>query len=87
MAPNRSEIKPLRPESDPIENRIYTIRGQRVMLDRDLADLYGVSTKQLNQQVKRNHERFPNTFMFQLTMEEKHEVVTNCDHLRNLLPT
>jgi hypothetical protein len=49
------------------------------MLDADLADLYGVSTKVLNQAVKRNKERFPNEFMFQLTKHEKEEVVTNCD--------
>ena len=50
-----------------IQNRIYEIRGDRVMLDSDLAELYGVSTKHLNQAVKRNIERFPNDFMFQLT--------------------
>ncbi len=51
------------------------------MLDRDLADLYGVETKRLNEQVKRNVNRFPSDFMFQLTKEEKDEVVANCDHL------
>jgi hypothetical protein len=53
-----------------IQNKIYEIRGQRVMLDRDLAILYGVETKVLNQSVKRNIERFPPDFMFQLTKEE-----------------
>lgn len=53
-----------------IQNKIYEIRGQRVMLDRDLAILYGVETKVLNQSVKRNLERFPSDFMFQLTKEE-----------------
>jgi len=53
-----------------IENRIYLIRGQKVMLDRDLANLYGAETKQLKRQVKRNIERFPAAFMFQLTPEE-----------------
>ncbi len=53
-----------------IENRIYTLRGVQVMLDEDLADLYGVQTKVLNQAVKRNGERFPAEFMFQLTKEE-----------------
>jgi len=67
-----------------IENRIYTIRGFQVMLDRDLADLYEVSTKALNQAVKRNSGRFPSDFMFQLTEQEKNELVTNCDHLQLL---
>ena len=53
-----------------IENLILTIRGKQVMLDRDLARLYGVETKVLNQAVKRNIERFPDDFMFQLTKEE-----------------
>ena len=53
-----------------IENKIIVIRGVQVMLDRDLAELYGVETKVLNQAVKRNIERFPNNFMFQLTQEE-----------------
>jgi hypothetical protein len=53
-----------------IENRILLIRSQKVMLDSDLADLYGVSTKRLNEQVKRNRGRFPEDFMFQLTLEE-----------------
>ena len=54
------------------------------MLDTDLAELYGVPTKVLNQAVKRNIERFPADFMFQLSKEEKDEVVTNCDHLATL---
>ncbi|MHB0926544.1 MAG: ORF6N domain-containing protein [Gallionellaceae bacterium] len=53
-----------------IETRILTIRGQKVMLDADLAELYGVETKRLNEQVRRNSERFPEDFMFQLTSEE-----------------
>ncbi|MBU0502679.1 MAG: ORF6N domain-containing protein [bacterium] len=53
-----------------IENRIFLIRGQKVMLDQDLAELYGVKTFNLNKAVKRNHDRFPNDFMFQLTKEE-----------------
>lgn len=67
-----------------IERRILLIRGHKVMLDRDLARLYGVTTKALNQAVKRNQERFPEGFMFQLTEKEKDEVVTNCDHLKDL---
>ncbi|MDI6752097.1 MAG: ORF6N domain-containing protein [bacterium] len=53
-----------------IESKIFLIRGQKVMLDRDLAELYGVPTKRLNEQVKRNIKRFPEDFMFQLTKEE-----------------
>jgi hypothetical protein len=53
-----------------IERRILLIRGQKVMLDAHLADLYGVSTKRLNQQMRRNKKRFPKDFMFQLTKEE-----------------
>ena len=64
-----------------IQNKIYEIRGQRVMLDRDLAELYGVSTGNLNKAVKRNIERFPEDFMFQLTEKEWRELVTNCDRL------
>ena len=56
--------------SQPIENLIFEIRGQQVMLDRDLAMLYGVETKRLNEQVRRNLERFPEDFMFQLTIDE-----------------
>ncbi|GHU22430.1 DNA-binding protein [Betaproteobacteria bacterium] len=67
-----------------IGSHIVVLRGQRVMLDTDLAELYGVPTKALNQAVKRNKERFPADFMFQLTTEEKQEVVTNCDHLAKL---
>jgi len=53
-----------------IENKILFVRGQRVMLDRDLAEMYGVTTGNLNKAVKRNINRFPNDFMFQLNMEE-----------------
>jgi hypothetical protein len=60
-------------DSELIRARILTIRGVQVMLDRDLAELYGVPTKRLNEQVKRNAERFPSTFMFQLTKEELEE--------------
>jgi len=67
-----------------IEERILLIRGQKVMLDADLAELYGVTTKRLNEQVKRNHYRFPQDFMFRLTAKEKAEVVANCDHLAKL---
>ena len=67
-----------------IINKILLIRGERVMIDNDLAELYGVPTKRLNEQVKRNIKRFPKHFMFELTKEEKEEVVANCDHLKKL---
>jgi len=67
-----------------IEGAIVLIRGQRVMLDTDLAALYGVSTKALNQAVKRNEGRFPLDFMFRLTKKEKDELVTNCDRFQRL---
>ena len=67
-----------------VMNKIIIIRGIKVIVDRDLAELYGVTTKRLNEQVKRNRKRFPEDFMFQLTQEEKTDVVANCDHLINL---
>jgi hypothetical protein len=66
---------------DAIEQKILLIRGQKVMLDRDLAELYNVETKYLNRQVKRNRGRFPEEFMFQLTTWEKNELVTNWHRL------
>ncbi len=69
---------------DQIEPMILEFRGHKVMLDSDLAALYGTTTKRLNEQVKRNRERFPATFMFALTEQEKAEVVANCDHLAKL---
>lgn len=70
--------------AEAIATRIIEIRGKKVMLDRDLARLYGVPVKVLNQAVKRNIRRFPADFMFQLTKTEKDKVVTICDHLRAL---
>ena len=67
-----------------IENLIVDVRGKQTMLDRDLAMLYGVDTKVLNQAVKRNINRFPEHFRFQLTDMETSELVTNCDRLRML---
>jgi len=69
---------------DKIAAKILEIRGKKVMLDSDLALLYGVQTKRLNEQVKRNKKRFPEDFMFQLSLKEKEEVVANCDHLKFL---
>ena len=70
--------------SDVIRSRIFTIRGVQVMLDRDLAELYGVATKVLNQAVKRNIERFPSEFTFLITSDEMLELVTNCDRFKNM---
>ena len=67
-----------------MDERILTIRGQKVILDADLAELYGVTTKALNQAIKRNAERFPSDFTFVLSAKEKVKVVTDCDHLRRL---
>jgi len=70
--------------SDDVGRLIFLIRGKRVILDADLAQLYGVPTKRLNEQVRRNRERFPEDFLFQLTREEKQQVVAICDHLSKL---
>jgi len=67
-----------------IEGIILLIRGEKVILDADLAMLYGVTTKRLNEQVKRNRNRFPIDFIFQLTKAEKLELVANCDRLEKL---
>ena len=67
-----------------IQNRILLIRGEKVIIDADLAEAYGVQTRRLNEQVKRNRERFPEDFMFQLSADEKSEVIANCDHLEKL---
>lgn len=67
-----------------IAQLIMNIRGMQVMVDRDLAVLYGVETKRLNEQVRRNIERFPERFRFKLTKEETNELVANCDRLNTL---
>ena len=64
-----------------IETKIYEVRGQKVMLDFDLAELYEVENRALKQSVKRNIDRFPTDFMFQLTKAEWQKVITNCDNL------
>ncbi|HAG50212.1 MAG TPA: DNA-binding protein [Deltaproteobacteria bacterium] len=67
-----------------IEQRIFLIRNQKVMVDRDLAELYGVETKHLNRQVKRNIQRFPEEFMLQLTIEERNQLVTICHRFKTM---
>ena len=79
MAKSKSIVKIGR-----IQQRILLIRGEKVIVDADLAEFYAVPTKVLNQAVRRNIERFPTDFMFQLSKNEKLEVVTNCDHLNKL---
>lgn len=67
-----------------IINKIIVLRDKKVMIDRDLAELYGVTTKRLNEQVKRNLKRFPKDFMFQITKEEKEEIILHFEHLNSL---
>lgn len=80
----KTSKKPLMIPDEIVINKILLLRDRKVMIDKDIAELYGVSTKRLNEQVKRNDKRFPEDFMFQLTQEEKDEVVANCDHLKTL---
>lgn len=80
----KTSKKPLMIPDEIVINKILLLRDKKVMIDKDIAELYGVSTKRLNEQVKRNAKRFPEDFMFQLTQEEKDEVVANCDHLKTL---
>jgi ORF6N domain len=70
--------------TDRVRRAILTIRGKKVMIDADLAELYGVETRVLNQAVRRNRDRFPDEFMFRLSGGEKQAVITKCDHLRRL---
>ncbi|MCK5808575.1 ORF6N domain-containing protein [bacterium] len=71
-------------KADNIQSRIFTIRNQQVMIDRDLAELYNIEVKRLNEQVKRNIKRFPILFRFQLNDIEKNELVANCDRFKKL---
>jgi hypothetical protein len=79
----KNQSKQVAPISE-IESRIFHLRGNRVIIDSDLADLYGIPTKRLNEQVKRNQARFPSDFAFRLNRKELGEVVANCDHLAKL---
>ena len=78
-----SEMFPVTSQ-EKIEQKIFLIRGHKVMIDRDLAKLYGVETKYLNRQVRRNLGRFPDEFMFQLTREEQRELVTNWHRFKTM---
>ena len=85
MEKSNNQTRLITQEQGPsVKTHIIAIRGQRVIIDSDLAELYGVKTKRLKEQVKRNSERFPHDFVFQLNQTEKEEVVANCDHLKNL---
>jgi phage regulator Rha-like protein len=70
-----SHLSPKIISIESIEQRIFVFRGQKVMLDADLAQLYGVSTKRFNEQVKRNRDRFPEDFMFRLSSEEAKSIL------------
>ena len=67
-----------------VDDKIFIIKGMQVMIDKDLAELYNVETRVLNQSVKRNIENFPNDFMFELSDNEKNELITKCDNLQKL---
>ena len=67
--------------TDDIRSKVYIIRGQQVMLDKDLADIYGYDVKRLNEQVKRNINRFPEDFMFQLEASEITDSISDIDAL------
>lgn len=67
-----------------VQDKIIDVRSQKVIIDTDVAELYGVETKQINQAVSRNPDKFPKGYVISLTKQEKEEVVTNCDHLQNL---
>ena len=73
-----------RTQSNDIEKLIVIVRGEQVLIDQDIARIFGVTTNRLNQQAKRNIARFPESFRFELTKEEVGEVVANCDHLQSL---
>lgn len=67
-----------------VSTKIINLRDQKIIIDSDVAELYGVETKEINQAVSRNPEKFPDGYIFELTPVEKTEVVTNCDHLEKL---
>jgi hypothetical protein len=81
MAKNKSLVKIA---DEIILNKIIVLRDKKVMIDKDLAELYGVTTKRLNEQVKRNLKRFPADFMFQVTKEEKEAIILHFKHLGSL---
>ncbi len=84
MAVKKGKARRILIPEERIVQAILMIRAHKVLLDANLSDLYGVTTKRLNEQVKRNKQRFLEDFMFQLTAKEKEQVVANCDHLARL---
>jgi hypothetical protein len=84
MVPRTRQNSSIDKAAPPIESLILLLRDQRVIIDTDLAALYGVSTKRLNEQVSRNAQRFPGDFCFRLSAAGKAEVVAHCDHLARL---
>ncbi len=79
-----NDAVPMMVENREIQSMIFTFRGKQVIVDRDLAELYQVQTKRINEQVKRNIDRFPAEFCFQLDNNEKNELVANCDRFKTL---
>ena len=67
-----------------VENKIIEIRGHQVIIDSDVAELYGVETREVNQALSRNLDKFPESYIFELDAQEKEELITNCDHLKKL---
>ncbi len=67
-----------------VESKMIEIRGQQVIIDSDVAELYGVETREVNQALSRNLEKFPEGYIFELDAQEKDELITNCDHLKKL---
>jgi hypothetical protein len=84
MAKKQIEDALVKVPDEVIIDKIIVLRNKKVMIDRDLAALYGVTTKRLNEQVKRNLKRFPDDFMFQVTTEEKKELIRVFEHLDSL---
>ncbi len=75
--------KELSTSLEDVQSLIYEVRGKRIIIDSDLAHLYGTTTKRLNEQVKRNKTRFPEDFMFRLSVSELKELVANCDQFND----
>jgi hypothetical protein len=84
MAKKEAEATMAKVPDEVIIDKIIVLRDKKVMIDRDLAALYGVTTKRLNEQVKRNSRRFPDDFMFQVTAEEKEQLISTFEHLDSL---
>ncbi|WP_295651644.1 ORF6N domain-containing protein [uncultured Mucilaginibacter sp.] len=84
MEKNKTDLAETKIPDEVIVDKIILLRDKKVMIDRDLAILYGITTKRLNEQVKRNSRRFPDDFMFQITQIEKDELIRTFEHLDSL---